>query len=63
MVLNSFGASDGNRTHVSALARPRTSRCTTPALVPRIYNIIFNLKNKCKIYVKILNLFDNCYFI
>ena len=42
MVLNSFGASDGNRTHVSALARPRTSRCTTPALVPRIYNIIFN---------------------
>ena len=26
------GASDGNRTHVSALARPRTSRCTTPAL-------------------------------
>ena len=25
------GASDGNRTHVSALARPRTNRCTTPA--------------------------------
>ena len=28
---NVTGASDGNRTHVSALARPRTSRCTTPA--------------------------------
>ena len=29
------GASDGNRTHVLALARPRTSRCTTPAYIWR----------------------------
>ena len=29
--VTALGASDGNRTHVSALARPRTNRCTTPA--------------------------------
>ena len=53
------GASDGNRTHVPALARPCTSRCTTPALD---INIIYKWKTNVNDFNKILFKYFNVYY-
>ena len=35
----STGATDGNRTHITALARPCTNHCTTAARISKYYYI------------------------